>query len=228
MTESVLKAIIRLYAIFSQLLPDNKQDIATEIVESYLKHLVNVNRVNQYLSIYKFYSKEFIERSKIRQKHKDPIFTVKAVLVCEQLNKQLLQKQKILIILQLLDILSNKSDISESDLDLIKTMAITLHFNEGIFNDCRAFVFDSIEHIIVKDSVLLIDNSQKPALPGIKHWQQKNLKGSIIFLYIEQTHDFVFRQYGIKLKRNNHHTQQDIQFQQGFCSQRCFDGHDIL
>lgn len=196
MTESVLKAIIRLYAIFSQLLPDNKQDIATEIVESYLVHLVNINRVNQYLSIYKFYSKEFIERSKKRQKHKDPIFTVKAVLVCEQLNNQLLQKQKILIIMQLLDILSYKSDLSESDLDLIKTMAITLHFNEETFSDCKAFVFDSIENIIVKGSVLLIDNSQNSALHGIKHWNQKNLKGSIIFLFIEQTHDFVFRQYG--------------------------------
>ena len=196
MTESILKSIIKLYAIFSQLLPDNKQNIAADIVRSYLEHLININRVNQLLSIYRFYSKEFIERSKKRQKHKDPLFTVKTVLICEQLNKQLLQKQKIPIILQLLDILSYKNDITESDLDLIKTLALTLHFNEETFNDCKAFVFDSIDNIIVKDSVLLIDNAQDPVLSGIKHWQQKNLKGNVIFLYIEETHDFVFRLYG--------------------------------
>jgi len=196
MTESVLKAIIRLYAIVSQLLPDSQQEVTAEIVESYLKHLVNVNKINHYLLIYRFYNKEFAERSKKRYKQKDPLFTIKAVLVCEQLNKQLFQKQKILVILQLLDILSYKDTLNESDLDLIKTLAITLQFSEEILNNCKAFIFDSIDHIPDKDSVLLIDNSQNPALPDIKHWQQKNLKGSIVFLYIEETLDFFFRYYG--------------------------------
>ena len=196
MTESVLKAIIRLYAIVAQLLPDNQQEVASEIVESYLKHLVNGNKISHYLLIYDFYNKEFAKRSKKRHKQRDPLFTIKAVLVCEQLNNQLFQKQKILVILQLLDILSCKKIISESDLDLIKTLAITLHFSEEILINCKAFIFDSIDHIPDKDSVLLIDNSQNPDLPDIKHWWQKNLRGSIIFLYIKETHDFVFRYYG--------------------------------
>lgn len=193
MTESALKAIIRLFAIISQLLPEKKQDAAAGIVASYLKNLVDHTKVNYYLIIYRFYLKEFAEKSNKREIRKDPLFSVKTLLVCEQLNKQLLQKQKILVIIQLLDILSHKGSIENTELDLIMTLTTTLHFNPEIFYNCKAFVFDTIDKIPDQQSVLLIDSYQSHVKPDLKHWRIKNLKGNIIFLYIKETHDFVFR-----------------------------------
>ena len=46
-------------------------------------------------------------------------------MICEQINEELLQTQKVLILLQLLEVHSNVDKITEGELDFIKTVAIS-------------------------------------------------------------------------------------------------------
>lgn len=193
MTESILKAIMRLFAIVTKLLPVDKKANTEEIITSYLLQLVSSEKVNQYLSIYRFYLSDFAERIKRGQKYKNRLFTVKSLLIFEQINKVLLQNQKALLFLQLLDILSYKNQLTELESDYIKTLALSLNFSESSYNNCMAFILDSIKEIPDKESVLLIDNMNTTDIEGIKHWQLKNLRGNIVFLYIKQTNNFFFR-----------------------------------
>ncbi len=196
MTESILKAILRLFAIVSLLLPDDKRQNIEKIIESYLLQLVSSDKVIQYISIYRFYYNDFKERTEYRLKDKNHFISVKSILIAEMINKTLLRNQKALFFLQLLDMLSCKDKISTSDEDYIKTLGISLNVSEELYNNCSAFILKSLIDIPRKESVLVIDNSEKwdeSEQKGINHWQQKNLRGKIVFLFIEEINNIFFR-----------------------------------
>ncbi len=193
MTESILKAVLRLFAIVSQLLEENKIDDAESIVESYLRQLVSNDKVNQYLYIYRFYNKDFVERRKKKIREKDSLFTIKALIICEQINKVLIQRQKVLILLQMLEILSIKENLTSDDIDIIKTLALALHFNESVYHSCKSFVLDSYAEIDDRENLLVIDGAEKSSIPEIQHLQKKKLKGKIVFIRISHTSSYVFR-----------------------------------
>ena len=49
MTETILKSLLRLFAIFAQSMDDEKFESTKGIIESYLRQLVNPGKINQYL-----------------------------------------------------------------------------------------------------------------------------------------------------------------------------------
>ncbi|MBN2610607.1 MAG: ATP-binding cassette domain-containing protein [Bacteroidales bacterium] len=193
MSESILKAILRLFAIVSLLLPDDKQLYAEEIIKSYLLQLVNQEKILQFLAIYRFYQNDFKERAQKKPGKSSRLFSVKSLLICEQINKHLLQNQKALMFFQILDIVHYKSTLSELENDYIKTLAISLNFSEDLYNNCRAFIFEPLAEVPDKNSVLMLSNAAFSAEPAIHHWQVANLRGSIVFLFIKETNNFFFR-----------------------------------
>ena len=193
MTETILKSLLRLFAIFAQSMDDEKFESTKGIIESYLRQLVNPGKINQYLMMYEFYYKGLKEKVKLVVNKRHSLYSVKSLIICEQVNKVLQQKQKALLLLQILDIQNLKGEINEAETDFLKTLAITLRFSEEEFNDCKAFIFDSINNIPVKENVLIIDNNKEPEYKNIKHIQKNYIKGKLLFLFIPSTNIYAFR-----------------------------------
>ncbi|MFO7655874.1 MAG: ATP-binding cassette domain-containing protein [Bacteroidales bacterium] len=193
MSESILKAILRLFAIVTLLLPDDKQLYAEEIIKSYLLQLVNQRKYKQFISIYRFYCNDFKERAHKKSEMYNRFFSVKSLLICEQINMNLLQNQKTLMFFQILDIVHCKSNLSEQENDYIRTIALSLNFSLDVYNNCRAFIFDPLTEIPDKRSVLVLSNAARYSDSAIQHWQVANLRGDIVFLNVKETNTFFFR-----------------------------------
>ncbi|NJK86668.1 MAG: hypothetical protein HC906_12555 [Bacteroidales bacterium] len=140
MTETILKAIMRLFAIVSLLMDETRRDSSRQIVESYLRQLVNADKVRNYMLIYSFYEKEYLERRKKKAKHKDSLFTIKSIIICEQLNNALLQKQKAFFLLQIFDMLRLNGELTECNYDYMKALALGLNFSEPVFKSLFSFI----------------------------------------------------------------------------------------
>jgi ABC-type multidrug transport system ATPase subunit len=193
MTETILKSILRLFAVVAQSLSKDKVKAAKAIVESYLRQLVNPDKINQYLMMYEFYYSGLKEKIKLEEKKRNSLFAVKSVIICEHVNKILEQRQKALVLLQILDIMNLKEELDEAESDYLKTLSITLKFDEGEFNSSRAFIFDSINKVPDKKNVLVIDSNNNPEYKNIGHIQKNYIKGKILFLYMPLTNIYVFR-----------------------------------
>jgi ABC-type multidrug transport system ATPase subunit len=193
MTETILKSILRLFAVVAQSLSKDKVKAAKAIVESYLRQLVNPDKINQYLMMYEFYYSGLKEKIKLEEKKRNSLFAVKSVIICEHVNKILEQRQKALVLLQILDIMNLKEELDEAESDYLKTLSITLKFDEGEFNSSRAFIFDSINKVPDKKNVLVIDSNKNPEYKNIGHIQKNYIKGKILFLYMPLTNIYVFR-----------------------------------
>ena len=68
MTETILKSILRLFAVVAQSISEDKFQAVRGIVESYLRQLVNPEKINQYLMMFDFYYKGLKEKVKLEDK----------------------------------------------------------------------------------------------------------------------------------------------------------------
>ncbi len=193
MTESILKALMRLFAIVAQVHSEDKYSMTRSIVESYLKQLVSHQKINQYLIMYDFYHSSLRERELKTGEKQLSLFSVKAIIICEQINKVLDKKQKIMILMQLLEIINLKENITDEEIDFIKTISLDFKFDEYVFSNCKSFILDSIDDVPRKEDLLIIANKKEIPYDEIKFIPKEHLRGQIIVLYIEATSTFLFR-----------------------------------
>ncbi len=196
MTESILKGMMRLFAIVTQIHPEEKLQQSRAIIESYLKQLVNPGKVNQYLIMYDFYHSSLREREAKTGEKQMSLFSVKAIIICEQINLTLNKTQKLLVLMQLLEILNIKETILDEDIDFVRTISIAFKFDEKVFQSCKSFVLDTLYDIPQKENLLIIDSKDAMDYPGIKHVYKEYLKGKIIILSVEMANAYLFRNIG--------------------------------
>ena len=196
MTESILKGLMRLFAIVTQIHPEEKLPHSRAIIESYLKQLVNPGKVNQYLIMYDFYHSSLREREAKTGEKQMSLFSVKAIIICEQINLTLNKTQKLLVLMQLLEILNIKETILAEDIDFVRTISVAFKFDEKVFQSCKSFVLDTLYDIPQKENLLIIDSKNETDYPDIKHVYREYLKGKILILSVEMANAYLFRNIG--------------------------------
>jgi ABC transport system ATP-binding/permease protein len=193
MTESILKALMRLFAIVTQIHPEDKLSQSRAVIESYLRLLLNPGKVNQYLIMYDFYHSSLREREVKTGEKQMSLFSVKAIIICEHINKILDKKQKLMVLMQLLEVLNIKESVVDDDVDFVRTIANALKFDTHVFQSCKAFILETLYDVPEKDSLLIIDGKSPVNYSEIKHLYKDYLKGKIIILSIESVNAYLFR-----------------------------------
>lgn len=191
MKESILKSLMRLFAIVSQVHSVEEISGSKAVVEEYLKLVVRKDKIRQYLIMYDFYHNNLRERE-IRTGNKQlSLFSVKAVIICEQINSELDKQQKLFILTHLIEILAVSNDRTVENNDFVKTMAVALKIEEKLFDDCLSFIFNDLGQVNDKQYVLVVD-SDVPS-ENYKHLFREFLGGKIIFLYVPHADVCLFR-----------------------------------
>ncbi len=194
MKESVLKSLMRLFAIVSQVHSIEETSTSKLIIEKYLKINVRKDKLNQFLIMYDFYHNSLREREIKTGNKQLSLFSVKAVIICEQINKELDKNQKIFILTHILEILYSTGSKKEEDIDFVKTISFAFKIDEKLFYDCLSFVFDDLDSIKQKHNILIL-NSQGPK-GSFKHIFRDFLSGRVVFFYIENADICLFRHNG--------------------------------
>jgi ABC transport system ATP-binding/permease protein len=193
MTESVLKALMRLYAIVTQIHQEDKLPLCRAIIGSYLRQLVSPSKVNQYLIMYDFYHSSLREREIKTGEKQIALFSVKAIIICENINQVLDKRQKLLVLMQLLEILNVSNNVKEDSIDFVRTISLAFKFENHVFQHCKSFILDNLYSIIKKEDILIIDSSATTGLTGIKHIYHDYLKGRLVFLAVPSAGAYMFR-----------------------------------
>jgi hypothetical protein len=125
MNQGILQSIVRLFAIFSTLDEDRKR--SRELVYSFLLQQLNENTAQTYLSEYdQFISAQENPEESIQRKKKTSAYSVKVLTICERMNAELSQKQKIIVLARLMEIIYD-GNVTETETDFIET--VTSSFN---------------------------------------------------------------------------------------------------
>ncbi|HRH61983.1 MAG TPA: ATP-binding cassette domain-containing protein [Bacteroidia bacterium] len=170
MSEKILKALMQLFAIIAQSEEDNSH--SREVVELFLKQQLNKNKVVEYLAIYD----EFLRSQNIgvegeKRKRRLAVSSVKVIVICNQINEALTQKQKFIVLLNLIDFVSSNKSISEQEMEFVTTVSSSFNIPDEEFTQCLLFSG--------KESIFEIDDASNLLVIGASNPQKQDSK----FLY---------------------------------------------
>ena len=167
MSERILRALMQLFAIIAKV--DGVTNNGRNIVQLFLKQQLNQELVDQYLAVFD----EFLESHHQVAKKKDgsakrtSLNSVKVLKICTEINRELEQNQKIVVLIRLLEFIYSSNEISEQENEFVTTVAETFNIPTEEFSNLRYFVEGKQNNIHAQ--VLLVINNIEEDNQHFKH-----------------------------------------------------------
>ncbi len=195
MSDRILKALMQLFAIIA-----NTDEVGVggrEIVERFLRRQISSHFVAQYLDVYDQFLdslKGKTEEGKTRKR--TSVNSVKVLRICTEINKELEQKQKIIVLIRLFEFVNIASiSVSDQHVEFLNTVAETFSISETDRENCLLLVKGAESFPEEQaDDFLIINKLKTSGAPesALRHIQRENISGSIVFLHIHNPQIFVF------------------------------------
>jgi ABC-type multidrug transport system ATPase subunit len=201
MSEPILKALIQLFALISDVHDDKEiSSRGRDIVRLFLSRHLNNEQVLKYLVMFdeciRVYHPDNISWGSIQDRKRTSLTAMRILAICEKINEELQQKQKIYVMVQMMDFISFSAEITEKELDFLETVATAFNIHRTEYDDLRCFILEPVKRKVRKDRLMVIDNNNEFDRKGIKYLFNENLKGRILFLRIVSTNTFIMRYSG--------------------------------
>jgi ABC-type multidrug transport system ATPase subunit len=201
MSEPILKMLIKLFALISD--ANSISEISgreRDIVKLFLQRQLSSDLVDKYMEIFDAYLSEYysqqLDRGSLRDRKRTTLISVRILGICEKINDELDLKQKLYVIVQLLDFILFGAEITENEKEFIETVSVALNISDTEFKNIRNFILKNASEVPEKNKVLIIDDKDKADEEGVKHLYRKNLKDSLFLLYLSGTNTFILRYTG--------------------------------
>ncbi|HEX2394256.1 MAG TPA: ATP-binding cassette domain-containing protein, partial [Bacteroidales bacterium] len=209
MNESILRALMRLFAIVSDIKKDGQADNKRSIVIDYLDQQYSQEVVQKYINFFDEQVKYF------HQLNSDPLISdpvdknknaqSRIIELCSQINEELEHRQKVIVLVYLLDFIRSGERLTNEEVSLVRTAASFLKISDEEYRDVRSFIFEEFETILNKDWLLVIQPHNVPPASGIKQLAIDKLEGYIMVLHIPSADSYIFRYFGnMKMVLNGH------------------------
>lgn len=180
MSERILNALVQLFAIIARVDPSDEQDLSGRtIVESFLKERLPGQLVRKYLDIFEDYLETYqkISSAKNGKQKRMAGNSVKVLRICTEINEELTQRQKTIVLIRLLEFIYTHTEVSDLEQEFVNTVAMTFNFDMEEYKLARLFVEEKETELIASHNVMYVtDNTDSGGAFG-KHLIAKGLDG---------------------------------------------------
>ncbi len=195
MSERILKALMQLFSIVSE--AEDISDNSRRIVASFLKQQLNQQLVDEYLKLYDDFIEAKTRKSKDgKKKKRTSVNSVKVLLICTQINEELAQKQKIIVLIRLLEFIYVSKNPSEQEMEFVTTVSETFNIQQDEFDLCHKFIKNNEDEVIDSPHVLRINNSKENTLKESKHIYSEGIVGKLRVIKIDTVNMLFVRYFG--------------------------------
>ncbi len=224
MSESILNALVHLFALVATLNDEKVSSKARTVMKAYLEQQLNKNHADEYIELfdnyYEFYHRDITSVRSEKGRKRGASNFVKVLKICTQINESLHQKEKFIVFIRLVEFVDEDDIITTEELDFISTVAETFNISEYEFADIKSLVIGHTNEIQRQENLIIIDNKEidneydgswfdenKPEhLETSKHMFNANLDGRLSIYHIDSIDTFIFSYKGtssLYLRGNN-------------------------
>lgn len=195
MSERILKALMQLFSIVSEATDTSEKSRA--IVISFLTQQLNQQLVEEYLALYdKFIEEKTRKADGSKKQKRTSVNSVKILLICTQINEELAQKQKIIVLIRLLEFIYANNNPSEQELEFVSTVSETFNIAKEEHDLCLQFVKNKIDEPIDSPNLLVVSNHKENPHSKSKHIYSEGIVGELRIIKIESVNLFFVRYFG--------------------------------
>ncbi len=195
MSESILKALMQLFALIAR--PDSNEDSRRPLVKLFLNQQLNKELVQEYLIIFDNYYHLHQKKANKKRNKRIAASSVRILTICTLINKELTLKQKIVVVIRLLEFINSEGQASHQEFEFVKTVAETFYINHDEYKRLEGFVLNSKNKVPEIDNILVI-HKDNPNNPKVKYLKAKSLEEPIIVYHSSIANMYIFEYYGTK------------------------------
>ncbi len=201
MSEQILKALTQLFALISDIHEDTViTSKEKDIVRLFLNRHLNKEQVELYMKMFEEYlaqySSERIAKGSIRDRKRTSLNAMRILAICEKINEELQQKNKVFLLAKLIDYISFGQEITENELDFLRTVADAFFITGSEHQDISGFIMGAEAEIPGKKNLLIINSNLAYEHPVVNHICDPRIRGTIGFLHVSSTNTYLMRYSG--------------------------------
>ncbi len=205
MSEPILKALIKLFALISDVHDEGEiSGRGRDIVRLFLVKHLNNEQVTRYMTMFdehiRLYHPDILSKGSILERKRTSLTAMRILAICEKINEELQQRQKIYVMVQLMDFISFSAGASDRELEFLETVATAFNMEVTEYEDMLAFILEPDGKSPRKERLLVTDSDNADGRNEIKHLYNENLRGRLLFLNVMSTNTLLLRYEG----RENH------------------------
>jgi ABC-type multidrug transport system ATPase subunit len=193
MSEEILKALTQLFAIIT------KQDGgATEgerqFVINFFQTELDQDSIKEYLDLYDQFSGYGKEEESNRSKLTSVKDSVKTLGICKKINKTLTQKQKVVVLIKLLELVGTDKNFTPQRMEIINTASSVFNIIQNEYQLIESFVISEDPAALNFADILLLNKSQDENDDRLNKYVHGHIEGSLIFMRVQSV-DMYFTKY---------------------------------
>ncbi len=208
MRESVLHALIHIFAIISTVNPAGVTVRGKKILRGYLRRYLNQELEEEYFKLYEnnlhFYERELRAVEEGELSDEDSLITFQITNICRQIKKGLFIEERMIVFLQLLEFVYEDGTISDQESSIIDIVARTFNISKQEKTNAHAFMLGMKFDRISPESFLAIEGEGNIGEASSKyanyhewhHLVTRGLKGTIYVLFVRSTGHILFMYEG--------------------------------
>ncbi|MCK5170105.1 MAG: hypothetical protein KAQ75_09505, partial [Bacteroidales bacterium] len=137
MSESILNALIHLFAIVANVNHEVVTAKGRKIVEAYLLRYLSNELIQEYLKLFdnylEFYNRELDHEEVKDLKDNASLISFQILNICRQIKKGLLRNERVIVFLQLLEFVYEDHVVTEQEFEFIKAVSKSFSLSENEF-----------------------------------------------------------------------------------------------
>ena len=175
-----------------------KSTAGVRIVEGFLKSELSSEHIQTYISIFENYlistRGSIFEKGKAEKRNS--LQSVKMLKICAQINKELTQLQKTIVLVRIMEFLHLGGHITEQEYNFFETVSESFHISNEECNKIKYFVgFNGIEYKD-EENILYYSSKYLSTLKQSKYVLDLGLDQDIIIIQIKSIRCFFFKYIG--------------------------------
>lgn len=195
MSERILKALMQLFAIVCDV--EDISGRSRSVVEAFLKQQLNQELVEEYLKIFDAFLEAQKGSDDKKKRKRTSVNSVKVLRICTQINEELAQKQKVVVLIRLLEFIFAGEEITEQEMEFVSTVAETFNIETEEFEKSLNFIRSkSAAEVFDEADFLYINNQKFNTLTQARHLFSDGITGHVRILRIKSVSMYVLRYFG--------------------------------
>lgn len=204
MRESVLLALIHIFAIVSTVNPGGISSRGKKILRSYLRRYLNRELEEEYYTLFEnnleFYSNELKSVDKEELSDDESLISFQITNICRQIKKGLFLEERMIVFLQLIEFAFEDGMISSQEKTIIDIVSRTFNISKKEYDNATAFMIGRLYDNVSPECILIIE-SDNPDYWGAglyknydqwRHIRIKGFRGHLVVLHVESTGTLLF------------------------------------
>lgn len=202
MSEEILKALTQLFAIIT------KQDGGVsenerQFVINFFQTELDQDSLKEYVDLYD----EFSGYGKVEEEGKSKLTSVrdsvKTLGICKKINKTLTQKQKIVVLIKLLELVGSDKNFTHQRMEIINTVSTVFNILKEENTIIEKFIVSEDPKSLDFLDILLANNDDKTDTGKLYKHAHVHIDGNLVFMRVRSVDMFFTKYIGEELNMLN-------------------------